>query len=431
MCAWVLHQAAAVAESKPKSPAAAMFSEEWDFDMAIEEQVAVDELDLEPALPEWPESLDTSQSVEPSATDIFSGQVCVSAQVSCEETPVKRALPLAETPIVRRRLRTKTSQSPVQVEASGSGKVPMQDLERFLPGVKILAAAGGKHFGQSSWEGMTVPIWSGMELRARYFFVYNKFRRWIQKLAASLPSCNECSQEVLTLVQKAANDWKRLARTSKGLAMQIFVEVTGAPEHLREFVADTWPTEESDTDFLCARTVLLTWNGAWGHVSPPPVVQSGTTEAAVVRAVKADKSMLQNWQGFQEFLQGVAKALGAESWCCSFEVCGRTFEQEGECRVHGHAFLKSSCKMRCRQATPLLFRGSKPNKAGHAMGHQLRSTGTYAGSCGPCGATPPGSLSLNFQCHQNGFSTWSRLASFRTCRPRSSWCGAARGWFGD
>jgi hypothetical protein len=144
-----------------------------------------------------------------------------------------------------------------------------------------------------------------------------------------------------------------------------------------------------------ATSVLLTWQGPWGVVDDDTVQRRGPALEAVVRALRAHPACQCLWEGVQQRLQCWAQRLGLQSWATSVEVCVRTLEEEGEARVHVHAFIQRSAQLRDHELRQLLVGGSSPHRAdgsahSRARGRALQSA--YSAGLYYCQAPKVGQL---------------------------------------
>jgi hypothetical protein len=110
-------------------------------------------------------------------------------------------------------------------------------------------------------------------VRAKYFAVYNRVRWWWKVLVPTLSA--ESQEPYVILFRKALADWKRLSPYDKSRAMSYVVRMTDPPEAVADYISKQWSFEdEKAVGYLCARSIMLTYQGDWGVVEP-----SATTSA--------------------------------------------------------------------------------------------------------------------------------------------------------
>lgn len=110
---------------------------------------------------------------------------------------------------------------------------------------------------------------------------------------------------------------------------------------------------------LNTHSVLLTWNGPWGLLRDETFVaqSSGSRELPVALAARHPVTEYV-WQRLQDWLQDLAGQLQLRHWASCLELCPDTWEEKGQARLHAHAMLVGSQKLRCVARHAFCFGGA-------------------------------------------------------------------------
>jgi hypothetical protein len=246
------------------------------------------------------------------------------------------------------------------------------------------AVAGAEH--TDVWGSVDEEAFGQMDWRRKYQFIYRKFRRW----AGPPPRAGSDLQDLLSCgaddVQVPDAPGKHLNGLERRQRAREFLDATGAPDVIREYVDQMWPplspaeaSKVSEKKFLYARNVLLTWQGDWG-VFDPGTLQSSDNWRNVVRHLQQDAGCGQVWKDFVLFAADLVEFLGATSWAACFEVCMNTFASKFVLRVHAHMYLaRESQKLCACSSGRFLFHKSTPHKSHKLATMGRRNTAGWAG----------------------------------------------------
>ena len=307
--------------------------------------------------------------------------VSLSPSVSSTDTPSTASssglAPPTPGPVVHLPLQDSSSQllslSPQSVEAPARkrlrGKTCVVPVEVPVPP----DPTGG------IWENYDGMTWPGH--RAKYFWVYNKFRHWASVKAGELTLAErKCDNRNY---MKASRAFRDLEMQEKHDLLQEFMCATSAPRDLRKWAHTVWPQASSASDrkarYACyCRQVLWTYQGEWG-VFPSSLVNDDTSMEAAISAIGADPEFARLWDAFHGFMMDMVARVHVKDWALSAELCTETLATQGTLRVHFHAFWKNDAKFHIKDLVSLLFKGSLPHKAQTLAALHQRSTTGWGG----------------------------------------------------
>lgn len=217
------------------------------------------------------------------------------------------------------------------------------------------------------WKNLHGEEFAAMtDVRAKYFAVYNRVRWWWKVLVPTLSA--ESQEPYVILFRKALADWKRLSPYDKSRAMSYVVRMTDPPEAVADYISKQWSFEdEKAVGYLCARSIMLTYQGDWGVVEPSATTSAQKKLSAdeVVSLVKNSVACQKVWQELQDLVSDLVMLLAAEGWTAAMEFCEKTHTETSEVRLHAHVYLRASVgrRLKCCKATPFLFHGCLPHKS--------------------------------------------------------------------
>ncbi len=336
------------------------FDEDWDFDSHVANQCDMAAMDSA-----WDE-----QCEEDAASAFLEEPRSPSPRLPCDDSqtentpsppPLRKELSLSPTPKVRKSISKKRPATPIE----------KAHIEHVIKG-RDAKSKSVVQWGEHGWPAITDEKFDKMEPRAKYFLFYNRLRQWISR-----KDFGHKDKEELAMLERAVTHWKQMAKESKALVVQQFLQALPAPPVLLEFARNQWPTGQGDGKALATRSVLFTWNGHWGLFDSVP--EQVTGESEVLSWLRDNADLKSVWDDFVQWLGTLAERLGSEAYGCSFEVAGGTWATARQVRVHAHCFIKKDSRMRLSSETPLMFRGSLPNRAGHISGQSMRCVGSWAG----------------------------------------------------
>lgn len=223
----------------------------------------------------------------------------------------------------------------------------------------------------SNWDSFPSHVeFLRLSHRDRYRKLWYKFTRWAKE------------HKRLCLQDGKLDAASNTDKAEQGGAvppetLSLWLDETAAPEWVKAWCTAQWATQvATESKWLSARTVLLTWNGDWGDLGVPSAPKTLQEHAD---SLKSDTEVLKLWGEFLKFLEAASEAVGCTCTICSMEVCPKTLLREGSLRFHLHAYLKRDVgKMSLRSPATLMFRGSEPHKASHLAGQRIRQYGTWA-----------------------------------------------------
>lgn len=332
------------------------FDDDWDFWQAANEQADDDFAHDGPKASDAP----ASSSGEPFASD---------AGALLALTP-PRPLPVAgegdevvvKTPVKRRRRISRKTPRPEAFQT------PSKSQQWAVCPVGV----GGDE-EHEVWPHLQMQGFVKMPIRAQYFFVYNRLRFWLvtEKLIPGLDG---------ELLRKARESWKLLSRNNKAIVSRAFCRHTKAPPCILELRDLYWPgggDGDKRTNWVYAKSVLLTWNGDWGLLGDVP--EGVVTEPELVDWAWACPAAKELWNEFRDFVENVVASLGAQDYALSLEIAGGTWEASGSARMHTHLYLRSDKKLFIASGSVVAFKNSIPNRSSQLFGLQNRQAGSNAG----------------------------------------------------
>ena len=271
-----------------------------------------------------------------------------------------------------------TPSEPLSLSPRSVGE-PCRKRLRGKQSVPVAANPVVPERAEGIWEGYFDIVWDGH--RSKYFWVYNKFRHWINTRVKNMSS-DEKNKGGKIYVE-AGIKFKDVEPVTKHKLVQEFMNATAAPRELRRWAQVIWPmglsvVEKKQRYFCYSRQVLWTWQGEWGLLSLTSI-EKGASWRIVVLAIAVHPEFLQLWEEFRGFNLDWINKLGLVHWGMSAELCVETWVEKGIARVHLHAYWKSDSKMYVANAEQVLFKGSCPNKSYSIGGIHQRSTAGWAG----------------------------------------------------
>ncbi len=176
---------------------------------------------------------------------------------------------------------------------------------------------------------------------------------------------------------------KRLSLQGKPLEARVRLATSFANSEHGGDVA-TWMVEQLKnrvTDrqcrgnrFLEQKTVLLTWQGAWGVLDDIEVTDEALTAndevakhvaiSAVVLQIRATGRVSALWDAFKNAVDNWTEKWNLAETGFALELCTATLVSQRVVRVHLHLFLRGCRRLRVESAELFAFQDSLPVKAG-------------------------------------------------------------------
>ena len=233
-----------------------------------------------------------------------------------------------------------------------------------------------------AWASCPAGVFNKLQPRTKYFKVYNKCRWWLSKQPfAKGPASAQDEPAHVVLLRHANTHLQNLTAKEKHSVFQSFLSDTSAPQHIVAFAQAQWTEQKGDCSwwFLLARTVILTWNGDWGLFTGTGLAP-GTGWRVVVAFLQSHPPFVALWTEFKAHCERLSDLLGAVKHAFSMELCVKTWEQDGEVRVHGHLYLNAERnRMSCARAQLASFKDSRPHKSHKVAALNNRACSGFAG----------------------------------------------------
>jgi hypothetical protein len=238
--------------------------------------------------------------------------------------------------------------------------------------------------GVAAQDGLWTDFQEGefvkLDARQQYKKVYNKFLRWLEgNPQVQNTDDSSCCRELLQL---AVKDLQVLVKKQKHRLVVFFVNYTSAPAYIKSYSYRQWDPEDEVRPRLVLQStaVLLTYQGDWGLIALQPGKLQEYSEDHITRYVRELSCVTEICSRFQLHATALANLLHVSSWACGVEICFRTWEKEGQLRLHGHLFLKSDrSAMRCEDQTALSFMSVLPHMRDSLWG-KATARSTWAGA---------------------------------------------------
>ena len=346
---------------------------------------------------------------------------------SCPSAPAAVAAP--EQPVLpeagRKRLRSKTPRppgfAPPSLEPSASDSVHRLSLPPAVAaahglgvGALVVAAVPPARSGGGGVPAAATPgrppaapveptpgvgIWTGYEdlvfheHRQKYWYVYRKFKRWLDVRVHALTD-EEIVQPRGRELVKCRNNWKTTSKVLKSSVVQEFMAATQAPQELKTWAATVWgPTTESEpsadsTYGIRGQLALLTYQGDWGLFQETSLPAAGALDEAesaddpfheVVARLRLFPVLFSLWKEFLQFVMVLRQRFSCENWAASCELCPKTWSESKQVRIHFHMCLKHNKIMTSRSRDLVVWRDSRPFISHHCTHLQQRAGHGWAG----------------------------------------------------
>jgi hypothetical protein len=182
--------------------------------------------------------------------------------------------------------------------------------------------------------------------------------------------------------KKLRSTWQKIwsamsaeARLEAGRSLERQGHLEAFPGAIRalEYVAASekpkGPAQPRGSNRISCQAFLMTFNGPWGVVSDPVVLQHKGDLPAVEKAVRECQQFRDLVTSAIEFGKSMQAKFGATHLSMTLELCTRTFTQAGTVRVHLHVTVsKSNGRMHMWQPESWMFMGSPPADFQHPSG---------------------------------------------------------------
>jgi len=302
-----------------------------------------------------------------------------------EELPAAAGLHLPATPAKRRRIRGKT-----QVD---SQDVPLSSLTllkaaRFQCGAIEL---------QTEEQAVVFPSdaqWRISTHRWHWRWIHRNVRAfWGRQMSRGHQSQHESmapeeehsrGRAPKGCAHKSRVTWTKLGPLEKRAAAEAWSVHHSPPTHIAASMDAVFPAEGHTGCKLVGQTALLTWIGPWGlkdseggWMSLPPDV----TLESLCERLKTDPKVRELWQVMQEKVADLQRRVAAQDAALCLEVCPETFEKQRICRLHLHAYLRHSVRLRLPPSGQMEIDAALPQMStvvgGMAMSRKSNSWSGY------------------------------------------------------
>ena len=157
--------------------------------------------------------------------------------------------------------------------------------------------------------------------------------------------------------------WSTLGPLERRAAAEEWLLYYKVPKVVALHVDAVFPPSGHVGHRLVGQTVLLNWVGPWGlkdskgdWMSLPPSVALD----ALIEELKGDSSVKILWEKAQESIDQLRRTVAAQDVAFCLEVCPETFDLQRICRLHLHAYLRNSVRLRLPPSGHMKIDGALP-----------------------------------------------------------------------